>query len=72
MVHTLKDNYARNISILKENMRRGLPTDQAIHIINGWREQFIKHNLYGEEEREFINQALALTTPDTHITIMEM
>lgn len=67
---TLKHNYQANINILKENLKRGLEPSQAIKIINSWRAQFVSHNLYGESEKEFINQALAVVSEYTGLTVM--
>lgn len=68
---TLKQNYQANLDILEENIKRGLTASQAIKVIENWRTQFVSHNLYGEDEKEFINKALELVEPMTHITVKE-
>lgn len=71
-MRTLNENYKRNIAILKENMRRGMTVSQATSVINSWRGQFVKNDLYGDEEKEFIDQALAVVGEYTHLTVVEM
>lgn len=68
----LKQNYQANLDILEENIKRGLTASQAIKIIENWRTQFISHNIYGEDEKAFINKALELVEPTTHMTVVEM
>lgn len=68
----LKHNYQANLDILQENIKRGMTASQAIKIIENWRTQFVSHNLYGEDEKAFINKALELVEPMTHMTVVEM
>lgn len=68
---TLKENYKRNVAIMRENLRRGMSVGQATSTINAMREQFIKHNLYGEDEKDFINAMLAEVEAYTHIKVVE-
>lgn len=68
----LKENYKRNVEILQENLRRGMGVSQALQTINSWRKQFEAHNLYGEDEKAFINACLALLEPETHMTVKVM
>lgn len=72
MVKTLPSNYKRNIDILRENIKRGMTAKQALQVIESWRAQFVAHELYGEAEKQFINEALAVVEPITHITVMEV
>lgn len=72
MVHTLPDNYKRNIGILRENIKRGMSASQAIQVIEAWRAQFVAHDLYGDAEKEFINQALAVVGEKTHLNVVEI
>lgn len=69
---TLNQNYQANLDILKENIKRGMTASQAIRVIENWRTQFVSHNLYGDDEKAFINQALELVEPTTKMTIVEM
>lgn len=69
---TLKNNYAKNIEILRENLKRGMTPSMAIKVIEGWRTQFVNHKLYGEDEVEFINQALTEVENYTHLTVAEI
>lgn len=68
----LKHNYQANINILKENLKRGLEPSQAIKVIDSWRSQFVSHDLYGDDEREFINQALDAVSAYTGMTVKEV
>lgn len=72
MVHTLPDNYKRNIKILRENIKRGMTPSQATRVIEAWRAQFVAHNLYGDAEKEFINQALEVVSKKTHLGVVEV
>lgn len=67
----LKDNYKRNVEILKENLKRGMSVSQGLKVVNSWREQFVSHNLYGEDEKNFINACLELLEPETHMKAVE-
>lgn len=69
---TLNDNYKRNVGILEENLKRGMSASQAYQVIDSWRSQFQKHNLYGEQEKRFINEALKKVESKTHIGIHEV
>ena len=69
---TLNENYSRNINILKENMRRGMTSEQAYKVIDSWRHQFVKNNVFGKEEKDFINQALKSVEDKTHIGVKFM
>lgn len=68
---TLNENYKRNIAIMRENLKRGLEPSKAIKIIENFRDQLIKHNLYGESEKDFINGMLAEVEAYTHIKVVE-
>lgn len=53
-----KQNYSRNIEILKENLKRGMGQSMAIEIIKQQKKQFIKAGLYGQDEKDYINKML--------------
>ena len=72
MVKTLNENYSKNIDILKENINRGMTSSQAYQVIDSWREQFNRHNMYGKEEKKFINEALKVVENKTHIGVKFM
>ena len=72
MVQTLKDNYARNVDILKENMKRGMSAQQAYQVIDSWRNQFTKNNAFGADEKKFINDALKVVEDKTHLGVKFM
>jgi len=57
MVKTLNNNYAKNVDILKENIRRGLSQEQALNMINSQEQMFKQANLYNQPEQDYI-QAL--------------
>lgn len=69
---TLKENYKRNVAIMRENLRRGMSVGQATSVINAMRNQFVRANLYGEDEKEFINAMLAEVEAYTHIKVVEV
>lgn len=69
---TLKENYKRNLEIVKENMRRGMTASQVIKQADAWRSAFVRHNLYGEDEKAFINSVLALAEEETHLRVVEV
>lgn len=63
-------NFKTNLSILKENLKRGLSHDQSLSIINNFENQFIKHNTYNEIEKQFINDMRSIVINHfTHIKI---
>lgn len=68
---TLEENYKRNVVIMRENLRRGMSVGQATSVINAMREQFVRANLYGEDEKDFINAMLAEVEAYTHIKVVE-
>lgn len=68
----LKDNYKRNVEIMRENLRRGMSADQAISVIRAWHNQFESHGMLGEEEKDFLNECLALVEEQTHISVTIM
>lgn len=68
----LKENYRRNVEILKENLKRGMSASQGIQIVNQWRKQFETHDLYGEDEKDFINTCLELLEPQTYMAVKVM
>ena len=72
MAKTLNHNYQANIAILRENLKRGLEPSKALDIIENWRKQFISHNLYGEQEKEFINKCLEEVEEYTHLGVVMM
>lgn len=72
MTKTLNENYSRNINILKENMKRGMSSSQALQVIDNWRSQFETHNMFGKEEKKFINDALKVVEGKTHVGVKYM
>jgi len=60
-MQTLKQNYGKNIEILKENLRRGLSLEKATQAINGMENQFKNADKYGENEKDFINEMRKIT-----------
>lgn len=72
MARTLNENYTRNINILKENMKRGMSPSQATQVIDSWREQFVKYDKFGKEEKKFINDALKVVEEKTHLGVKFM
>jgi len=60
-MYTLKDNYKTNVSILQENLKRGMKLEQVQKVIENFKLQFTKANLYGEDEKQFI-KAMQETT----------
>lgn len=53
---TLKQNYKRNVDILKENFKRGMDAKQASQAINNQEKQFINAGLYNQDEKDYINE----------------
>lgn len=51
---TLKENYAKNLEIMRKNIHRGMSEAQALQVINSFEKQFIAAKLYSEDERAFI------------------
>lgn len=72
MAKTLNQNYAKNVKILEENLNRGMSASQAIQVIDNWRQQFERHNMFGDEEKKFINSALDKVANKTHMTVKFM
>jgi 5'-3' exonuclease len=67
---TLKENYKRNIDILKENLKRGITQDQIDKIINAQENAFTSAGLYNEEEKDYINEMRAVVIEYfTHLKI---
>lgn len=71
-MRTLKENYKRNVAIMRENLRRGMSAGQATSAISAMRDQFVRANLYGEDEKEFINAMLAEVEAYTHVKVVEV
>lgn len=68
---TENQNYKKNISILKENLKRGLTIDQAVSIINNMQDQFINAGLYNSNEKQYINDMRALLIDNAiHINVV--
>lgn len=68
-MRALKENYKRNVEIMRENLKRGLSAGQAVSVIRGWHSQFERANMLGEDEKAFLNECLALVEEYTHITV---
>lgn len=66
----LKANYQANINIMKENIKRGMTASQVIEVVKGWKSQFERAGLYGEDEREFLNACLELIEDKTHMQVV--
>jgi len=60
MIHTLNANYTANINIMRINLGRGMTPAQAFNAINSFEAQFITHNLYDDQAKQFINTMRAL------------
>lgn len=56
MIHTLPDNYSKNLEVMKINLSRGLDASFAYQAVKNMKQRFINANLYGEAEKQFINQ----------------
>jgi hypothetical protein len=70
MVKTLPANYVKNINILKENLKRGATLEQCKKLADAHEQQFIAHNMYNENERDYINELRATYLSHfTHIDI---
>lgn len=54
-MHTIKENYAKNVKILKTNLDRGLSHDEATATIKHFKDTFKQNNLYGDDEKQFID-----------------
>lgn len=73
MPQTLNANYARNIAILKENLKRGMDQAQATQAIDGMEAQFKRASLYGPNEQLFINDMrAAVVSHFTNIDVVVM
>jgi hypothetical protein len=67
---TLNKNYARNVDILKENLRRGMTASMANRAIDGQEAQFKRAGLFNEQEQDYINQMRACVIQHfTHVSI---
>ena len=66
----LKENYKRNVEIMRENIKRGMTAEMCIKQVENWRRQFEAHNMLGEDEKNFLNACLELIEPQTHITVV--
>jgi len=53
---TLNYNYAKNLEILKENLKRGMRNEQVQGVINSQERQFINADQYNQEEKNYINE----------------
>lgn len=70
-MHTLPDNYKKNVEILRENLRRGLEPGQAVTVVHKMRDQFVSAGLYNDTEKQFINEMLQEIEAYTHIAVVE-
>lgn len=55
-MHTLPENYQKNVDILKENIKRGMDQKQAVAVIDNMEKQFTSAGLYNETEKQFIDE----------------
>ena len=69
-MYTLKDNYQKNISILKENLKRGMTLAQVKQVIDNFKSQFKRAGLYGEDEKQFIQAMQEITAK--HFTSIDI
>ena len=51
---TLKENYQKNLEVLKENLERGMSLEMAQEVVSAHEKQFIKAGLYKKGERDYI------------------
>lgn len=49
-----------------------MSSQQAYQIIDSWRSQFEKHNAFGKDEKQFINNALKVVEDKTHLGVKFM
>lgn len=66
----LKENYARNVEIMRENIKRGMTADMCIKQVENWRGQFERAGMLGEDEKDFLNACLELVEPQTHMAVV--
>lgn len=52
----LKENYKKNIEILKENLNRGMSFEVAKRNIDNMEKCFINAKIYDKDEKDFINE----------------
>lgn len=69
-ITTLKENYKRNVEIMKKNLELGMPASKAIQTIREWKAAFESVNRYGEEEKAFLNECLELVEAKTFIKVV--
>ncbi len=50
----MKENYTKNLDILRENIKRGMQYEQVKSVIDSMEEQFKTAGLYNKEEKQFI------------------
>jgi hypothetical protein len=53
---TLKENYKKNVEILKENLKRGMGFEVAKRNIDNMERSFINAKVYDNDEKDFINE----------------
>lgn len=53
---TLKENYKKNVEILKENLKRGMGFEVAKINIDNMERSFINAKVYDNDEKDFINE----------------
>lgn len=71
-MRTLKENYAKNVAIMKENIKRGMTARQVITQVDMWRKQFERAGVLGDDEKDFLNACLELVEPETKLTVKIM
>jgi len=70
---TLPSNYTKNITILKENIKRGMSFNQVTAVIANFEKQFIRAGLYNQDEKNFINEMRALSLSSfTHLQVTNL
>lgn len=71
-VKALKENYAKNVAIMKENIKRGMTARQVVSQVEMWRKQFERAGMLGDDEKDFLNACLELVEDETKITLKIM
>lgn len=65
---TLKQNYAKNIDILKENLKRGMSYEMSKQVIEGQKNAFINNNLFNDDEKNYIQTMVEIVNKHFGIT----
>lgn len=68
-MRVLKENYAKNVEIAKENLKRGMNPSDLIRTANAFRKQLEDAGMMDEDGKEFINALLELVDDETHMVV---